>query len=275
MGTLRLILAMSVVLGHGAGYMSLIPFSGNAAVYCFFVISGFYMSLILNEKYLGAGAAWRFYTNRILRLFPTYLVVLPVVASYRGFAHPEQFHFLVDSSISLLNRGLVVIANLTTIGIDHYRYSYEQMRLPNIDDWRLIPQAWSLEPELIFYAIAPFVLRRLNVCKALVFLGVAVTLFVNQRQIEANGSWFLLSKYLAFFAAGPVCYLWYKRMPARMSAQSMAITLGLGAIVLTASYLYRLDLVDDPIAWPYLPLYAATAILVPHAFLPGDHQQQD
>jgi peptidoglycan/LPS O-acetylase OafA/YrhL len=170
--------------------MFLIPFSGNAAVYCFFVISGFYMSLILNEKYLGAGAAWRFYTNRILRLLPTYLVVLAVVASYRAFAHAEQFHFLVDSSINLLNRGLVVFANFTNIGIDHYRYSYEQMGLPNIEDWRLIPQAWSLEPELIFYAIAPFVLRRLNVRKALVFFGVDLILFANQPQIEATGCGF-------------------------------------------------------------------------------------
>ncbi|EPR37113.1 hypothetical protein dsx2_1056 [Desulfovibrio sp. X2] len=52
MGVLRLFLALSVVAGHAQstvfGYRG-IP--ATYAVNCFFIISGFYMSMILNGKY--------------------------------------------------------------------------------------------------------------------------------------------------------------------------------------------------------------------------------
>lgn len=55
MGVLRLILAVSVILNHSpialAPWRPLVP--GDLAVQAFFVISGFYMSLVLSTKYLG------------------------------------------------------------------------------------------------------------------------------------------------------------------------------------------------------------------------------
>ncbi len=73
MGTLRFILALSVAYGHLAVPLSF-P-TADVAVQSFFVISGFYMALVLNEKY-GAGSYWLFVSNRLLRLWPTYFVVL-------------------------------------------------------------------------------------------------------------------------------------------------------------------------------------------------------
>ena len=73
MGTLRFLLALTVAYGHLATPMG---FPGSdTAVQCFFVISGFYMSLVLNGKY-GPGTYWLFVSNRILRLWPSYLIVL-------------------------------------------------------------------------------------------------------------------------------------------------------------------------------------------------------
>jgi len=73
MGTLRLLLALSVAYGHLA-----VPLrfpTSDIAVQSFFVISGFYMALVLNEKY-GPGSYWLFISNRLLRLWPAYFVVL-------------------------------------------------------------------------------------------------------------------------------------------------------------------------------------------------------
>ena len=49
---------------------------GEIAVELFFIISGFYMSLILNEKYNTPDKILIFYKNRFLKLFPIYWTVL-------------------------------------------------------------------------------------------------------------------------------------------------------------------------------------------------------
>ena len=50
-GKLRLILAMSVVIVHTSPLFGLTLVGGRGAVECFFVISGFYMSLVMRTKY--------------------------------------------------------------------------------------------------------------------------------------------------------------------------------------------------------------------------------
>jgi len=73
MGSIRLFLACAVLISHATALeISLLP--GHAAVQVFFIISGFYMSFILSEKH--KTDAILFYTNRLFRLFPSYLLVL-------------------------------------------------------------------------------------------------------------------------------------------------------------------------------------------------------
>lgn len=71
MGTLRFLLAISVYLVHSHDLWGGIRFvKAGIAVEAFFIISGFYMALILSEKYLGNTGYRLFYINRFLRLFP-------------------------------------------------------------------------------------------------------------------------------------------------------------------------------------------------------------
>ncbi|MEY9528848.1 peptidoglycan/LPS O-acetylase OafA/YrhL [Bradyrhizobium japonicum] len=73
MGLLRLLLALAVVGDH-----VLPPFpwlrltTGVMAVEVFFVVSGFYMQMVLSQRYASAGA---FYLSRAFRIFPTYWLV--------------------------------------------------------------------------------------------------------------------------------------------------------------------------------------------------------
>ncbi len=75
-GTLRLILASAVLLVHaGSLFRFNITGGGQVPVELFYIISGFYMALVLNEKYTGPGSARAFYLNRLLRLLPAYWVM--------------------------------------------------------------------------------------------------------------------------------------------------------------------------------------------------------
>ena len=67
MGVLRFLLATAVATNHSGCVYGYCLFPGGVAVKIFFIISGFLMGLILNEKY-GAGRNWLFYSNRALRI---------------------------------------------------------------------------------------------------------------------------------------------------------------------------------------------------------------
>jgi peptidoglycan/LPS O-acetylase OafA/YrhL len=76
-GLIRLLLAISVVSVHSTPIFGLRLVGGESAVESFYIISGFYMSLILNEKYVNQKHAFLlFISNRFLRLFPVYWAIL-------------------------------------------------------------------------------------------------------------------------------------------------------------------------------------------------------
>src|SRR3979411_2191986 len=85
MGSLRFLLALSVACGH-FGVPLGFPTS-DVAVQSFFVISGFYMALVLNEKY-GPGTYWLFLSNRLLRIWPAYFLILILSLAATGNWRP-------------------------------------------------------------------------------------------------------------------------------------------------------------------------------------------
>ena len=73
MGILRFLLAISVVAHHCGPILGFDFVGGQVAVQSFFIISGFYMSLILNEKYVGINSSYKlFITNRLIKLYPIF-----------------------------------------------------------------------------------------------------------------------------------------------------------------------------------------------------------
>lgn len=168
MGTLRLLLALSVVLFHSGPFV----FTGSdwvggiVAVEGFFVVSGFYMALVLHQRY---GSRLRdFYANRLLRLFPLYWAALALYL-VAGLVEPGINRFAalwaVDQSFSTW--ALMLSANLLLIGSDwmllfsasgdglQWSPTIAGQALP-LFKYHYLPQAWSLPIELAFYAIAPW-----------------------------------------------------------------------------------------------------------------------
>ena len=76
MGLLRLLLAISVITTHCGPCLGFSPLGGVEAVQTFFMISGFYMAMILTEKYRGPGSYRSFLINRFLRIYPLYWIAL-------------------------------------------------------------------------------------------------------------------------------------------------------------------------------------------------------
>ncbi|MGA7786999.1 MAG: acyltransferase family protein, partial [Xanthobacteraceae bacterium] len=77
MGLLRILSAICVFCSHSRSLGTFRWLGGGLAVELFFVISGFYMQLVLSERYtrekLGERWAFQFYKARYFRLLPIYL----------------------------------------------------------------------------------------------------------------------------------------------------------------------------------------------------------
>lgn len=173
MGLLRLSLAMAVLLGHLpiASYQFV---NAAVAVQGFYIISGFYMALVLDGKYSKLG---RFYSNRLLRLAPTYFVVMVIAAAVlwglnasatgspeifaKAFANPTTALVMAFENVAIVGQELLF---WVTIAPDGTLVFDPSGALPNETTtlaWQalLVPQAWSLSIELMFYAVAPFIVR--------------------------------------------------------------------------------------------------------------------
>lgn len=189
MGLLRLALAFAVLLGH----LPLAQFqfiNAAFAVQGFYVVSGFYMALVLDGKYSNVGL---FYSNRLLRLFPTYLVMMAIAAIAlwgfnasataspqvfaQAFSHPATAITMVFENVFIVGQDLLF---WFTVGPDGALAFNPAGALPNETTtlgWQalLVPQAWSLSMELMFYALAPWLARlswRWLAVIALVSIGV-------------------------------------------------------------------------------------------------------
>jgi peptidoglycan/LPS O-acetylase OafA/YrhL len=172
LGTVRFLLALSVLITHSAPIFGVRLLSGDMAVNSFFVVSGFLMALILETKYVGKIKA--FYVNRILRIYPPYFVALAGSIVFFVWLGSNRFHdpvkvfrwFLDAEAWGALAWG--ALTNLTLIGIN-------LVRVVNLDEQGqffislfeeggfrshrilFVPQAWTLALELYYYALVPFI----------------------------------------------------------------------------------------------------------------------
>lgn len=178
MGLIRLLLALCVVAGHTAGWYDMPLLDGAFAVQLFYVISGYYIADILCGKYNIAGGIGVFYSNRLLRLLPTYWIILlltllcmPLVGRATHLSLAEWRQAL--SQADIFSIAAIVFANIAILFQDMALFSYFSpsdggihgtlnFRDHTLPMYRflLVPQAWSIGLELAFYALAPWLVTR-------------------------------------------------------------------------------------------------------------------
>ena len=123
MGLLRVLLAVSVFMTHApqSGLTrGLRGFGGSNAVELFFLVSGFYIALILDKSY---STRMGFYKNRVLRLFPIYYIICGLVL-IQAVLLPNLRESLFSFPAKALTFG--AIANLTFFGSDWLMFSQWQ-----------------------------------------------------------------------------------------------------------------------------------------------------
>lgn len=154
-GTFRHILALFVVMHHlPPAYPP-----GRYAVFAFYLLSGYLMTLVIKETYgYSRSGIYRYLSNRFLRIYPAYYVMLALGLIFtvylpelsRAVGEPIVFphsteNFLVQISIFGLNGNSPPM---------------------------IIPVAWSLEVEIFYYLVIFFLCstRRL----ALLWFGLSL-----------------------------------------------------------------------------------------------------
>ena len=224
MGVLRCLLALSVLLVHDVdGWFKLVD--GVAAVQCFFLISGFYMALVLNERYADVGS---FYFNRALRLFPTYWAVAGatlVAAALAG--RPTFIDTVLQGDLTWDAQALVFVSSFLLVGSDVMLFVRPTetglvftanfwAEPPQLFWYHPIPPAWSLPVEMAFYALAPFLVRSRWRLLAALLLGLALRVVVY-KAFGSHDPWryrFFPTE-LGVFCAGGLAYHFYRAMQVR------------------------------------------------------------
>src|SRR5687767_6038836 len=124
---LRFILAASVVAEHSTPIFGLALVGGHLALMLFFIITGFYMALILEAKYASQPSRyWLFTSNPFSRLLPSYCAVLLVsvlfyVAASVYLRKPADRLAFGDEALRnghFLQLFWVRLSQLTVVGMD-------------------------------------------------------------------------------------------------------------------------------------------------------------
>ena len=167
-GIYRLLLALMVVMQHLGNVSAL----GVYAVFGFYILSGYLMTLILHSGY---GYSWsgvrRFALNRFLRIYPIYWVACLISAGlvlWLGAQFTTDFHdpiYLPDDLSSLLRNSFILFG----------RYSVPRLSSPT----------WALSVELVFYVLIGLgVSRSKKITGLWFFISVIYTVAVNLMALD-------------------------------------------------------------------------------------------
>lgn len=228
LGEWRFFLAFCVVISHL--YNKMVDGPAAYAVWGFYVLSGFLMTFVLNEKYHFNLTGIKHYTfNRIIRIYPSYLfsLILGAIAFYVCIisnTNPRELNpqFYMPNNLS----GWIV--NIFML------FPFDQTSL-------LVPVAGALYVEIFSYLIMPITARS----KATVWT-FAITSFLANYQfgfgMDTFGQRYAgVATCMFAFSVGSSLYF-YKPLLSRLSFPNLSVVAWIGNCVL----------------WFYFPAYPWT-----------------
>lgn len=160
MGLLRFCLAIAVLLSHAG--LSLRGFNpGVMSVVVFYAISGYVMSALIEKHYATVARTGHFYLDRLSRIYPQYALYAGAAALWLfTIGNPTHFLVLTPQPVDWLN-------NLLVVPLNYFMFN-------GSDRFTLVPPAWSLGAELLFYALAPWLWRHWRLAIGLALASLAV-----------------------------------------------------------------------------------------------------
>ncbi|MFZ4835748.1 acyltransferase family protein [Rouxiella sp. Mn2063] len=219
MGLFRLLLAISVVIAHVRSvfyhndesiFNSIISrdnthfyiLSGHS-VFVFFIISGFFMSMVINEKYNNLDRGFiKFWVNRGLRLYPVNIALLVLMFLFYFFSGINSYLTLSlpDQSIPL-----TVASFFSNI----FFFGAELITFNHIENWSYVnPQIWSLSLELYFYILAPLIVSRsIKIIFAIAMASFALRVYLNISDFPpVPWRYFFFPSDIVFFLIGVIAH---------------------------------------------------------------------
>jgi peptidoglycan/LPS O-acetylase OafA/YrhL len=235
MGVIRFVLALSVVFWHirGAPYFLL---NAQVAVILFFIISGFYMAMVINEKYAnGQPEHWirTFYFARFWRLYPPYLVMFLVMMLW-GAPTNLPSPLLGRLPMSMFDQVVLAIPNIVLFGQDLHQFlvrvRVESAGPPFLldivsrinpavlqDNMMAVGQAWTLAAEATFYVIAPFIVHSARRTAIALVVTLAIRFYFMTILGQRSGIWgySFFPCVACMFILGSAVYHAHKLIPRR------------------------------------------------------------
>jgi peptidoglycan/LPS O-acetylase OafA/YrhL len=211
MGVFRLWLAVAVIAAHTDVRLGI---SGRAAVTIFYFISGYLITLVLNDVYRTHSGA--FYFNRALRiLVPAVFVATLAHLSYLAanvkipfLSAPEGFVLLsAIANFLVIPQDLAWFFAVSTDGTVVWQPVGRQGTSVPFADFQYNRPLFTIAIELYFYLLAPFVVRsfkRVLVFTSIGFLWHAGCQLVGCYSPELNYHCFIASWF--FFGSGALCF---------------------------------------------------------------------
>lgn len=222
MGLIRVILALSVI---GAHYhiQPRLGFAGPVvAVKFFYIISGFYIALILQEKnYLSIK---NFYISRYLRLYPIY-IIFSLACAVGNFGNTVYGRNFISDDLPFFPSLIIFLSNILIIGQDilfflgidgetlKFVSNYNNSNPYPIYKYMYSPGGFSIAIEIIFYLIAPFLFYKKNYLVIILLIILSLLLRIYLISIGLKGDpWSsrLFFNEFAFFLLGGLGYNIYR-----------------------------------------------------------------
>lgn len=226
MGIYRTLLAISIYFIHAGWLGNLVIFPDRyKAVYSFFIISGFYMAYILNNKYIGVNSSYKlFIFNRFIRIYPIYWTILFLTIIFslfmliQGIDTKDISPFLYNYQTLLENNYLLFVQTFfkdiihwITI-IIHCGYF---TRCDNaIGGFSTLSLSWTLNLEIMFYIIAPFILRKKGIGIIIVILSTYILWYIvfHFQLLSPYSTMYAFLHAMKLFMLGYISYLFYRRL---------------------------------------------------------------
>ena len=209
-GQFRVILAILVVFSHMSDFEI-----GRPAVFVFFMLSGYWVLRMYEQKYRPTAPAWVFYLSRFMRI-------------WLAFATAFLATFLI-LALTPLAKPTEMLWGLPLLGIATTKRD-------------VLGTSWSLDIELQFYLLVPVIslvlvwmgqsLSRLMVLA----MGVAGLTILGWGLQLSFGLWTLMS-YLPAFIIGTLIWHWRLQGTGRSAAIGVTAFLAVGALVAMIPYL--------------------------------------
>lgn len=245
MGFLRLLLAFTVLSYHSeaAGAIIFDPF---AAVNSFLIISGFYTAFIIEKKY---HSIKNFYLSRFLRIYPLYWLALGLTlllgilklqlnlgSNENAILHYFNYSSHLSGNIALIEGLNFLSRNLTLLLTKDY-FGVQSNVAPG---YLIVNPAWTLQIELLFYLLAPFILK-IKKNFIIIFCLYFIAIYIVAVPYGLFYNWNLATsfiKYLFFFLLGIISYRYiYNRIQFKEYKKT---TILLGFVFLVFIVFYRI-----------------------------------